>query len=78
MWWSKKIECPKSDTLESLRAVQLTYVSWYKRTGRYYSDTEKCIEAFPSEDDAKKFAESLRCAFKLIRHTSLTEVKVYK
>lgn len=78
MWWSKKIECPKSDTLESLRAVQLTYVSWYKRTGDYYHNIEKCVEAFPSEDDAEKFAESLRCAFKLIRHTARNKVIVYK
>lgn len=63
---------------KTVDAVELWYVEWTSRYDKYCNDTQKEFEAFPSKEDAENFAESLRQAFKLIRHTSQTRVSVYK
>lgn len=77
MFFKKKKIVPKSNETEHIEAVKLWYVSWVSRHGRFFDDTSKEIEAFPREEDANRFAESLRNAFKLIRHTSDTRVQIY-
>jgi hypothetical protein len=78
IWKHASVEAPASNETQQLDTIQLTYVRWRRRYGEFSTDTEMCFEAFPSEDDANKFAESLRNAFKLLRHTSGTKVEVYK
>ena len=76
--WFKKTEVPVSNETEIVDTVQLWEVRWYSRNGVYSQDTKPEIECFINEEDAKKFAQSLRNAFKLIRHTSGTKVEVVK
>lgn len=69
------IEARKADTLD---AVHTYIVEWTSRYGKYSSDTKQRFEAFTNKSDAEKFAKELKSAFKLIKHTSGTKVKVYK
>lgn len=75
---TKKIEVPLDNETVEVDTVVLTFVSWYSRKGKYSDDTKVEVEAFPNESDATCFADSLRAAFKLLRHTSKTDVKVSK
>lgn len=70
------VDSPKSDETVKLETVALTYVRWKARYGQYNCDVRECVEAFPNPEDAEKFAESLRAAFKLVRHTSGDNVTV--
>lgn len=63
---------------EEINTVKLYYVSWFSRYGKFCADTEKEIEAFTSLEDAEAFAKDLENAFKILRHTSGTEIKVYE
>lgn len=76
--WLRKstVDCPKSDETVKLETVPLTYVRWQARFGEFSYDVRECVEAFPNPEDAEKFAESLRAAFKLIRHTSGNKITV--
>lgn len=78
LFTKKIIEIPVSNEVKEQEAVQLWYVSWTSRNGRYYSDTNKEIEAFTSEEAALNFRQSLKNAFKLIKHTSENEVYIEK
>ncbi len=65
----KVIEVPVSNDVHEVQVVQLWYVKW---TRRYDYDAlygESCVEAFPVEQDALDFAESLRNARALLRDT---------
>lgn len=77
MWSWKKLIIPKSNETKEVDAVQLWIVEWVSRYGAYSGDLNREFEAFPSKEKADEFADALRKAFKLIRHTSNTGVKVY-
>ena len=76
--FKKKINKPIDSSTEEVGAVQLWVVSWVGRFGEFQSQTQKEFEAFASKDVAEDFANDLRQAFKLIKHTSQTEVTVKK
>ena len=63
---------------QSVDACVLYLVRWTSRHGRYNSDTQPEMRAFPSLDDANDFAGALRDAFALVKHISDTEVIVEK
>jgi hypothetical protein len=73
----KKIIIPSGETQE-LTAYESWTVRWLSRHGYYSSDTRTEVEVFTNEEDANAFAEELRNAFKLIKHTSGITVKVEK
>lgn len=72
----KVIDAPPVNEVVPVECVQLWYVRWTRRHGEFSTDTSECMEAFPVEADAKRFADSLRAAFTLLRHTSKTTVTV--
>jgi len=74
----KKTKVPVSNDVKEIETVQLWVVSWWSRHGSYSGDVRKEYEAFTSEDEANKFAESIRNAFRLIRHTNIDGVEVEK
>lgn len=57
-------------------AVKTWTVMWHSRYDEYASGTKKEFEVFVSEEAANDFANDLRTAFKLIKHTSGNEVRV--
>ena len=77
-FFTKKVEVPETNEVKEVEAIQLWFVRWYSRSGSFSSDMRKEMEAFSSEEAAEEFAESLRAAFKLIRHTSGNRVTVEK
>jgi len=78
LWTYKKTTVPKTNETKEVDAVQLWIVKWLSRYDQYSSSTKTEFEAFTDENKANEFAQSLRNAFKLIRHTSDTNVIVYK
>lgn len=72
----KQTEVPASNEVKTIENVQLWYVGWISRDGDASWNTNKETEAFTSEQEANDFAQSLRNAFKLLRHTSNTRVVV--
>jgi hypothetical protein len=74
----KKTSVPVSNEMKEVDAVQLWQVTWWSRHGEYSSDLEKEFEVFTSEKEANEFAEALRAAYKLVRHTSRIGVNVEK
>ena len=75
-WFTKKVEVPLTNATKLVDAIQLWEVRWYSRYGEWNGNISPELEAFPTEADALTFADSLRNAFKLIRHTSGTRVTV--
>jgi hypothetical protein len=73
---TKWLTVPASNDVREIEVAQLWYVRWQSRHGEYYDDTQKEMEAFPSRQAAEEFAESLRNAFALVRHTSGNKVTV--
>jgi hypothetical protein len=73
----KKITIP-TDATKDVLARESWKVMWISRCGQFSGDTNKECEFFLSEKEANDFAEALRAAFKLIRHTSNTCVSVQK
>lgn len=65
-----KTEVPTSIEVEELDSAQLWRVDWTSRHGPWSYSVQEESEIFLVEGDAKKFAESLRGAFKLVRHTA--------
>jgi len=63
---------------EQIKALETWTVEWTSRHGQYGTNTSQEFEVFLSRDDAEKFKTQLQEAFKLIRHTSDTYVKVYQ
>ena len=67
--WFKKLTVPFTNWTRQVEAVQLWEVRWRSRHGQYCSDTQPEVEVFTSPEDAHAFADSLRNAFRLIRHS---------
>jgi len=74
----KLLRVPASNEKKFVKAVQLWEVRWTSRNGEYSHCTQPELECFTDEATAKSFAESLRNAFELIRHTSGNNVIVTK
>ena len=49
-------------------------VRWISRHGRFSGDTRPEVAGFSNEGDALVFATAIRDAYKMLRHTSDTEV----
>jgi hypothetical protein len=77
MYLFKKIFAPSGAQME-LAAFENWTVRWHSRYGQYAGDTREEVEVFLNEEDANTFADSLRAAYKLLRHTSGTNVTVKK
>lgn len=75
---TKLLSVPVSNEIREIEVAQLWEVRWTSRNGEYSSDTRPEMEAFPTQEAAGDFAESLRNAFALVRHTSGTRVTVSK
>jgi hypothetical protein len=73
----KKLFIPSGEKKE-ITTFENWSVRWLSRNGQYGGDTQKEAEFFTNKDDAEKFANELRDAFKLIKHTSGTKVDVMK
>lgn len=73
----KKIEIPTEETIE-VESIQSWSVTWYRRYDIFSGSTTECKEFFFTEENAESFAKALRDAYKLLRHTSGTDVKVKK
>lgn len=76
--WPRKLLVPETNTTKEVEAVQLWEVEWRGRVGPYHSDLRREIEVFTSEEDATHFRDALTAAFKLLRHTSDTQVTMRK
>ena len=74
----KKLTVPDSNDTKEVDAVQMWEVRWESRHGQYLGETKPELECFTSEKLAKEFADSLRAAFRLIRHTWGTDIKICK
>lgn len=72
----KSILVPAANETREVDAVQLWEVRWTSRHGAFHADIRPQVEAFPTRDEADFFAESLRNAFKVIRHTDGNYVSV--
>lgn len=59
-------------------AVESWEVRWYSRYGSYNNDIRPEVRAFPSQEEAHAFKHALEDAFKLIKHTSGTQVTLEK
>lgn len=66
---------PTGDNKE-VEAVKTWIVEWTSRYGQFSGDTKQEYEVFTDEKVANEFADQLRAAFKFLRHTSGTNVKV--
>lgn len=53
-------------------------VRWISRQGKYSGDTKPEVAAFTNKEDAHIFANAVRDAYKMLRHTSDTAVYVEK
>lgn len=79
MLWLKKKEIPVSNETQFIDVVQTWEVRWTSETGKYpYNRTQPEMEVFLSKQQAEDFADSLRAAFKLVKHTSYDVVVVTK
>ena len=77
LFWKKK-ELPVTNDTKEVDVVQLWHVRWRSRHGQFSSDTREELEGFPSLELANEFADSLKAAFKLLKHTSDTAITVEK
>ena len=75
--FKRKKEIPTGQTIK-VDVYEIWMVRWRSRSGLYHSDTKDTAEAFTNEQDARKFEKALKDAFKLIRHTSGTNITVEK
>lgn len=74
-WLRKKVEAPSGQTVE-LDGLETYVVRWTSRYGEFSHQTQSEAQAFISKQDAEHFAQQLRNAFKLIKHTSGKHVTV--
>lgn len=74
----RKKDIPASNKMKQVDVYEMWEVRWESRDGDFHFNVKPEIETFPSEQDAKDFAQALRNAFKLIKHTSGTDVYVKK
>lgn len=73
----KKLFVPSGQKQE-LTAYETWTVRWESRHGEYHTDVQPEMEVFTNKDDAHMFATQLKEAFKLIKHTSGSTVKISK
>jgi len=73
--WTKK-KVPKSIETKNVTTAKLWTVEWTSRYGEFSSETKQEFEAFPIEKDAMDFHLALIEAYKLVRHTSGTKIKL--
>lgn len=76
--FSKNLTVPSDNSTSQIEAVQLWEVRWVSRYGEYHNNTRTEVEVFTSQEAAEHFAEALKNAFKLIRHTSGNSVQITK
>ena len=76
--WFKNKEVPVSNQTKTIQVFQTWEVRWTSRHGAYSVDTKQEVEIFLSEKDAKDFKESLGKAFRILKHTSGTEITLKK
>ena len=76
--FTKKLVVPETNETKIIQAVQLWTVRWQSRCGVYSTDVHKEVEAFTSSQEAQEFKLALENAFKLLRHTSGTDVTFTK
>ena len=69
---------PEAATKFDKNDIDLWYVRWNARYGNYSGDFKPAVKAFPNEDDAKKFAEILKGAAKLLQYTEQINIRVTK
>jgi hypothetical protein len=74
-WFRKDVSAPSGEKV-TLEGVQLWMVRWTSRYGEYHGNVQSEAAAFTTQEDAEHFAQSLRDAFELIRHTSQAYVEV--
>ncbi len=74
----KWLRIPFSNETKEIKVAQTWEVRWQSRYGEYSGSVRPELESFLTEKEANDFAESLRAAYKLLRHTSGTEVSVAK
>tara|TARA_R110000772_G_scaffold50163_5_gene115388 strand:+ start:882 stop:1121 length:240 start_codon:yes stop_codon:yes gene_type:complete len=74
----KKIFVPSGEKTE-LTAYESWQVKWVSRCGVWADDTEKEAEVFTNKEEADKFAQELKAAFKLLKYTgNVTHISVTK
>lgn len=74
----KWLTVPQSNETKQVEAVQLWEVRWESRHGPATWETRPELETFTSESSAQEFAQALRNAYRLIRHTSGAHVSITK
>jgi hypothetical protein len=74
----KWLRVPVSNATKDVEAVQLWEVRWTSRHGEWQGSTKPELECFTSLEEAEAFAEALRNAFALIRHTSGNTITLKK
>jgi hypothetical protein len=74
----KKLTVPETNNTKEVDAIDLFYVEWTSRHGEMSFDIQPEVEAFTTREAADGFADSLRKAFALVRHTCNHHVKVTK
>lgn len=72
----KWLIAPATNEVKKVEVVKLWYVRWTSRHGSFHSEVRQEVEAFPSFAAAEEFAEALRSAFKLVRHSDKAETHV--
>ena len=77
MKFLKKLLIPNGEK-EAVIAYESWIVRWQSRHGVYSKDVKPECEVFTSKEGAIKFANQLKEAFALIKHTSGTYIKVEK
>lgn len=76
--FTKKITVPETNGTKEIETLQTWTVEWTSRYNQWQSGTKQEFEVFTSEKEALDFKLALQNAFKLIRHTSRTDVKITK
>jgi glutamate dehydrogenase/leucine dehydrogenase len=74
----KWLTVPWSNETKQIQVMQTWEVRWQSRNGEYSGNVKPEAEVFTSEEEAVEFANSLKKAFRLIRHTSGTSVSISK
>ena len=75
-WFKKLIDAPSGETVQ-LEGIRTWTVRWTSKIGDYpYTTKRPEVQMFTNSEDANHFAQALRDAFKLIRHTAESEVTV--
>lgn len=71
----KKIFAP-TEAKQEFTVLRSWTVSWESRYGQFSGDTQKEFEVFISEEEANQFANQLKDAYKLLKHTHGTKVSI--